>query len=130
MNVVQHRLTQSRCLALIEEKEHRVATRLMKSMDQRNNEAVDVTVKTNVRIRHSRRLLLLLNMLPILNEKGRVDSYFGLCRDISKESATAEKLELEKAKAQEVENVKNAFLHNMSYEIRTPFCSSRASMPT
>ena len=44
----------------------------------------------------------------------------GLCRDVSQEKATEKGLQREKAKAEEVENVKNVFLRNMSYEIRTP----------
>jgi signal transduction histidine kinase len=46
-----------------------------------------------------------------------------MCRDISDIKATEEQLALETVKAQEVETVKNAFLRNMSYEIRTPLNS-------
>ena len=46
-----------------------------------------------------------------------------MCRDISDIKATEEQLTLETKKAQEVEEVKNAFLHNMCYEIRTPLNS-------
>ena len=65
-------------------------------------------------------LSLQFHMAPVYDENGDVDSYFGMCRDVSAEMATAEELEREKAKAKEVEGVKNAFLRNMSYEIRTP----------
>jgi signal transduction histidine kinase len=43
-----------------------------------------------------------------------------MCRDISELKAVEEKLARETLRAQEVEVVKNAFLHNMSFEIRTP----------
>ena len=46
--------------------------------------------------------------------------YFGMCRDISELKDMEEKLARETLRAQEVEVVKNAFLHNMSFEIRTP----------
>ena len=46
--------------------------------------------------------------------------YFGMCRDISELKHVEEKLAQETLRAQEVEVVKNAFLHNMSFEIRTP----------
>ena len=39
---------------------------------------------------------------------------------MTEERATERELQREKLKAQEVENVKNVFLRNMSYEIRTP----------
>ena len=43
-----------------------------------------------------------------------------MCRDISQIKTIEEKLAAETLRAQEVEVVKNAFLHNMSFEIRTP----------
>ena len=46
-----------------------------------------------------------------------------MIRDISEIKATENLLALETAKAQEVEMVKQAFLRNMSYEIRTPLNS-------
>jgi len=46
-----------------------------------------------------------------------------MCRDISDIKATEELLARKTKKAQEVETVKNAFLHNMCHEIRTPLNS-------
>jgi signal transduction histidine kinase len=43
-----------------------------------------------------------------------------MCRDISEIKTLEEKLAAETLRAQEVEVIKNAFLHNMSFEIRTP----------
>ena len=43
-----------------------------------------------------------------------------MCRDISDLKNIEEKLAAETLRAQEVEVLKNAFLHNMSFEIRTP----------
>ena len=43
-----------------------------------------------------------------------------MCRDISELKAIEDQLAQETLRAQEVEVVKNAFLHNMSFEIRTP----------
>ena len=59
----------------------------------------------------------------VLTDDGVVTEYFGVCRDISEIKTTEERLALETAKAQDVETVKNAFLRNMSYEIRTPLSS-------
>jgi signal transduction histidine kinase len=61
--------------------------------------------------------------VPVTDANGTVTKYFGMCRDISDIKATEEQLALETKKAQEVEMVKNAFLHNMCYEIRTPLTS-------
>jgi signal transduction histidine kinase len=59
-------------------------------------------------------------MVPMLNEKGEVERYFGTYRDITDMVETEQQLAVETKKAQETELLKQAFLTNMSYEIRTP----------
>jgi len=120
MNVVQLQLTQSRCLSLVDETSKRKAVRLLNMMDQRSTEKVSVDIKTQIRLPDGYRLSLQFEFIPIYNKEGDVDEYFGLCRDVSQLKATEEDLEREKAKAQEVENVKNVFLRNMSHELRIP----------
>ena len=120
MNVVQLKLTQTRCLSLVADPSKRVAMRLFNNMDMLSEDSVDVDIDTIVRAPGVDSLSLQFHFIPIFNEKGEIDNYFGLCRDVSQERATERELQREKAKAQEVENVKNVFLHNMSYEIRTP----------
>ena len=120
MNVVQLTLTQSRCLSLLDDESRRLVMRLMNNMDMGAAETIDAGIRTTIRSQQYHRLSLQFHMAPVYDENGDVDSYFGMCRDVSAEMATAEELEREKAKAKEVEGVKNAFLRNMSYEIRTP----------
>lgn len=123
MNVVQTKLTQARCMALIDKSSKRTAARILKSLDQLTEDTVDEDIKTHIRLPGGNPLAVQFHFFPIHDEVGNIEHYFGLCRDISQELATAEKLELEKAKAQEVESLKNAFLRNMSYEIRTPIAT-------
>lgn len=120
MNNVQLTLTQSRCLGLLDNESRRKAIRLMNNMDQYSTDSIEVIITTNVHVKGHKQLSVLIDMIPVFDKKGKVESYFGLCRDMSNEIETAKELEREKAKAQEVENVKNAFVRNMSYEIRTP----------
>ena len=120
MNDVQLKLTQTRCLGLVDESSKRVAMRLLKNMDMHSSDGVDVDIRTTVHIPGNRRLSLQFHFIPIYDKRGNIDNYFGLCRDVSQEKATEEELERKKAQAQEVENVKNVFLRNMSHEIRTP----------
>ena len=120
MNVVQLTLTQSRCLSLLDDKSRRVVTRLMNNMDMGVADTIDVEISTTIRSRQHLCLSLQFHLNPVLNEKGELESYFGMCHDVTQEKATAAELEREKARAKELENVKNAFLRNMSYEIRTP----------
>ena len=76
-----------------------------------------------VRVKGGKRLFLYLSFVPIQNANGELTGYFGMFRDISEIKATEQELARETARAQEVEMVKNAFLHNMSFEIRMPLTS-------
>lgn len=120
MNVVQLTLTQSRCLSLLAEESRRQVVRAMNNMDMGVDDVIDLGIVTTVRMRQNQRLALQFHLNPVFNAQGEVDNYFGMCHDVTQEKATGADLEREKARAQEVENVKNAFLRNMSYEIRTP----------
>lgn len=120
---VQYRLTQTRGLALTDESSKRTARRLLNSMDNGTRSALTASIKTVIRLKGGRRLSLYLSFVPTFDANGLVDEYFGMFRDISEIKATEEELARETVKAQEVETVKNAFLRNMSYEIRIPLNS-------
>jgi signal transduction histidine kinase/ABC-type amino acid transport substrate-binding protein len=116
-------LTQTRCLALTHDDSKRVTQRILKSMDNLTRGALTATVQTTLRTKKDQPLYLYLSFIPIINDDGEIDHYFGMCRDISEIKATEQALANETKKAQEVETIKNAFLRNMSYEIRTPLAS-------
>ena len=116
---VQHRLTQSRCMTFIEESSKRHAMRIMNKMDSRADSPIDAEIKTTIHIGR-RPMYLQFRFVPTYDAEGHVVSYFGMCRDLSEIKATEQQLEKQTARAQEVENLKNSFLRNMSYEIRTP----------
>ena len=120
---VQHQLTQTRLLSLAAEESKKTAQRLLNSMDNLTQQPVKASVKSTLRIKGGKRLHLYFSFVPVLDADGHVTNYFGMCRDISDIKATEEQLARETEKAQEVETVKNAFLRNMSYEIRTPLTS-------
>ena len=115
-------LTQTRCMALTHDESKRVTQRILKSMDNRTRGSLNATIRTTLRSK-GYPLYLYLSFIPIFDNNGDIDSYFGLCRDISEIKATEELLAQKTQKAQEVETIKNAFLRNMSYEIRTPLNS-------
>ena len=118
----QNRLTQTRALSLTAEESKKVAQRILNSMDNRTRTTLSTAIKTTLRI-HGQPLCLYFSFVPEFNDENKVINYFGMCRDISEIKATEELLAEESVKAQEVEAVKNAFLRNMSYEIRTPLTS-------
>ncbi len=119
----EYELTQTRCLALTHDESKRVTQRILKSMDNLTRGALNATVRTTLRTKNGHPLYLYLSFIPIINNDGEIDYYFGMCRDISEIKATEQALAVETQKAQEVETIKNAFLRNMSYEIRTPLTS-------
>ena len=120
-NNVQFTLTQTRALTYVDESSRRRALNIIKSMDSLATKPIHADIKTTLRKRGGGgRLHLQLHFIPTYNSHGEIKEYFGMCRDISEIKTIEEKLAAETLRAQEVEVVKNAFLHNMSFEIRTP----------
>ena len=116
---VQHRLTQTRLLTLAAEESKKTAQRIMNNMDNLTGQPVKAVVKSTLRD-EGHPIYLAFSFVPVKDAEGHINEYFGMCRDISDIKATEELLAKETRKAQEVEMVKNAFLHNMCNEIRTP----------
>ena len=116
----QYRLTQTRALALVSDKHKHMAQRILNSMDNHAISPINTTIETTLRVREGYPLCLQIHFVPLVDDSGKVANYFGMCRDVSEMKHTENELAKESAKAQEVETVKNAFLRNMSYEIRTP----------
>ena len=122
LNTIQLSLTQSRCMTFVDEQSRKTALRALSNMDNSNTNAIDIEIKTTIH-RSGIPLYLHIRFVPTYNEQGQVENYFGLCRDISEMKATELLLEKETARAQKEEDLKNSFLRNMNYEIRTPLNS-------
>ena len=138
---VQHRLTQTRLLSLIDKEYRKAAQRIMNNMDNLTRQPFKTVIKSTLRIgshaskhdkdgvatpgsaAHRQSLYLSFSFVPVTDADGHVTEYFGMCRDVSDIKATEEQLALETKKALEVETVKDAFLHNMCNEIRPPINS-------
>lgn len=120
---IQHQLTQARTLNLTDKASKHTAQHLLNSMDNLTNSTLTGSIKTLLRNKEGQRVSVYFSFVPTLDEEGQVVDYFGMCRDITEIKMAEELLAQETAKAQEVELVKNAFLRNMSYEIRTPLNS-------
>lgn len=119
VNVVLQELTQSTAITMLMIESRKKAVERFAQMDALTDVSIDCTVKT-VRLHKGRPLHYHLEMIPVHNDAGEVISYFGICRDVSELENTRELLEKETAYARLVESQKNAFMHDMSYEIRTP----------
>ena len=123
INEVQLSLTQARCMTLLDNSAKNRAMRLLNSMDSRTTKPISVELKTTLRSKNRLPLFLQMHFIPVLDASGQVTKYFGLCRDVSEVKETERQLEIESINAQDEENIKNVFLRNMSYEIRTPLAS-------
>jgi len=117
---VKFKLTQSRISNLIDEQSKRTVQRVLNNMDNRSDNSIDIEIKTIIRKKGGMTLHLQLHFIPEYDKDHHLKGYFGMCRDISEIKALELQLANETLRAQEVEVVKNAFLHNMSFEIRTP----------
>ena len=119
-NRVRTTLTQSRILNFVDNQYKKKVERILNNMDNQSPSNIHADIKTTIRGKNNQAIHLQFHFIPYHDKTGRVKEYFGMCRDISELKRIEEKLAQETLRAQEVEVVKNAFLHNMSFEIRTP----------
>lgn len=119
----QMRLSQLRCIRLAMPQYRRAVSSALNRMDHLTPYAIEQTIETEIRDKKKRQVALLFNMVPILDNDSKVSHYFGLCREMTDMLETERLLAIETKKAQEAELLKESFLTNMSYEIRTPLNS-------
>lgn len=118
-NIAERQLTQMHCLALIDDESKKTAAHALNLMDNRVSHTVDIEIKTLLHQKgHHTYLRCIFD--PTLDAEGNVIGYHGQCCNQSDMKETELLLEKETTRAQEIENLKNSFLRNMSYEIRTP----------
>ncbi len=114
------RFSQLRCIRLASMRFRRTVSSVLNRMDHRIAHPIEETIETEIRDKQGRQIWLMFQMVPIKNSEGRVVRYFGLCRNVTDTIETEKRLAVETQKAQETELLKQSFLTNMSYEIRTP----------
>lgn len=120
INETQLHLSQLRCIRLGSPRFRRTISSALNRMDHRTELPLQVMIETEILDKQRRPIWLLFNMVPMKDEKGCVVRYFGMCRNMTQMVETERRLAIETKKAQETELLKQAFLTNMSYEIRTP----------
>ena len=113
-------LSQLRAIAMIHKEDRRRAKLMLTKMDKLYNGTMTETLRTILRDNKGRDIYLNLSMTPITDKDGHVTHYFGMCRNETEMAHVEKHLKEETAKAQEEEQLKNAFLLNMSYELRVP----------
>ena len=116
----QLHLSQLRCIRLGTPRFRRTISSVLNRMDHLTTHPIVQTIETEIRDKQGRQVWLLFNMVPVFDAEGNVMRYFGMCRNMTEMIETEQRLAIETKKAQETELLKQAFLTNMSYEIRTP----------
>ena len=117
---VQHALTQTRCMTLVDDRSKKMVMRLLADMDARTRKDVHADVWTTLRAKDGCQLCLTFDLMPRPDNSGRPVEYLGLCRDFSELRDIEQHIDQEAAKVQEVENTKNSFVKNMVQEIQQP----------
>ena len=120
LNKTQHRLQQIRCITLIHPSDRDRAKGLMLRMDRGKTGNISEVLRTVLRDKQGRDVYLNFSLIPMTDQAGNVTHYFGMFREETEMVYTELRLREETKKAQETEELKNTFLLNMSYEIRTP----------
>ena len=116
----QMKLSQLRCIRLATPRFRRTVSSVLNRMDHLSPYNIQVNIETEIRDKKGRQIWLLFNLVPMLDADGKVERYFGMCRNMTDMVETENRLAVETKKAQETELLKQSFLSNMSYEIRTP----------
>ena len=116
----QMKLSQLRCIRLATPRFRRTVSSVLNRMDHLSPYNIQVNIETEIRDKKGRQIWLLFNLVPMLDANGKVERYFGMCRNMTDMVETENRLAVETKKAQETELLKQSFLSNMSYEIRTP----------
>ncbi len=120
VNSTQLRMSQLRCIRLASPRFRRAVSSLLNRMDHLTNLQLELTIETELRDNQRRPVWLMFNMVPLMDADGQIERYFGMCRNMTDMMETEQRLAVETKKAQETELLKQSFLTNMSYEIRTP----------
>lgn len=117
---VQHALTQTRCMTLVDDASKRQAMRALNEMDERTDRDINIDISTTLRVRGGIRLCLQFSLMPLHDKEGHVTEYLGLLSDQSELRSIGNQMAVQTAKVQEVEATKNSFVKNMVQEIRKP----------
>ena len=120
INKTQLRLSQLRCIRLGSPRFRRAISSALNRMDHRTECPIEVTLEIDLHDEKRRPVWLQFNMVPMKDKDGKVERYFGLCRNMTEMVETERRLAEESKKAHETDLLKQSFLTNMSYEIRTP----------
>lgn len=113
-------LSQLRAIDLIHPEHRSQARSLINKMDRLYDGNITATLRTQIKDETGRDIYLNFHLMPITDKDNHVDHYFGMFRNDTEMAHTEIRLQEETIKAHEDEQLKSAFMLNMSYELRIP----------
>lgn len=113
-------VSQLRCVSMLHPDDRERAVKMLLRMEQCRQQPFEIRLRTLFHDAKGNPRYLEFSGLPIRNDNNKIDHYLCFCRDVSQLVETERQLAEETQRAQEAEKLKNSFLKNMSYEIRTP----------
>lgn len=119
-NLVQLMVTEQRAKRFIDSTSVTAVQHMFDNMHNRTTNPFNGQVKTTIRQPGRLSLHLYVYFMPTYDKEGQVNGYFGMMRDFTEAKAIERQLANETIHARQEEALKNSFMRNMSYEIRTP----------
>jgi PAS domain S-box-containing protein len=104
----------------VDETDKKNAIKIIQKMDNREIGEYNVRIKFTHTNFSSHDSYLSFHATPIRDKDGTIESYNGVCVDVTDLIETQIQLQKEKEEALKADKLKSAFLANMSHEIRTP----------
>ena len=102
--------------------------RIFRIMDAKGNEDINAVYRTRTHYSPEEYRTLYMQLQPISDAEGGVKEYTGIITDITDIVKTKKTLEEETARARETDYLKQNFINNMSYRVRTPLISISRSI--
>ena len=109
----QMKLSQLRCIRLATPRFRRTVSSVLNRMDHLSPYNIQVNIETEIRDKKGRQIWLMFNLVPMVDADGKVERYFGMCRNMTDMVETENRLAVETKKAQETELLKQSFLSNI-----------------
>lgn len=119
-NLVQLTVSAERAMRFIDSTSRNTVQHMFDAMDSRTIKPFNSQVKTIIRQPGGMTLYLYVYIMPTYDGQGQVNGYFGMLRDFTEAKGMERQLANATIRARKEEALKNTFMRNMSYEIRTP----------
>lgn len=118
-NTVQLIVSADRAMRFVDSTSYNIVQHMFEKMDTLTTIPFNHQIKTIIRRPGGLMLHLYVYFMPTYDDNHNVNGYFGMLRDFTEAKAIERQLANETIRARQEETQKNAFMRNMSFEMRT-----------